>query len=273
MSENRFGGITVLFVMVALATFASPAYARPAYGVSCVSCHGGDGFGNTVDGAMMSVVGTSQSTIPAGQFGDPDRGEGPLAAFLASPGGTFNLVIALDDPSDYSIPFDPEAWGIVFSHVSHTDPDFQTGNPDPLSWRDDQLLLVGALEYGVMVPPEPAPLPLDESEWTLYTDSSTGVQYYGSTGEGGHAWSGPLSLMLTVTVPGGVLPGWYDLEASIAGWDYGYSQGSFAFYDDEHFYLNVVPEPGAVGLVGIGALLLLNRRRNRNRRHAARGRR
>lgn len=81
------------------------------------------------------------------------------------------------------------------------------------------------------------------------------MQYYTSADTYGHAWVGPLVLSVIVNVPAGVLEGWYDLEASIAGED---DQG--IFYDDEHFYLHVRPEPATYLLLSAGAVLLLRRR-------------
>lgn len=247
-----------------IGAMAPSVQARPSYGESCKTCHGSDGFGHTVSGAMLDVIGTSSSIIPEGQFGDPDRGVGPLDTYTAMPGGTFDLVIQLNDPSPL---FSPQKWSAGFKHIEHTDPDYQAGNPDPLTWRDAQLILAGAQEYGTVFPPDPAPLPVNESDWTLYTDTflSVDTQFYGSTGDGGHVWAGPTMLSLMVTVPVSVIPGWYDLEIMVAGWDYDHPTGSYAFYDDEHFYLNVIPEPGTIGILIAPMVLGVGRcRRNRS---------
>lgn len=258
----RAGLAAVLALTVVLA-HVGEVEARPAYGSTCVACHSSDGFGNTVIGSMLSIDGNSLNEIPNAAFGDPDRGEGPLPTYTTTPGNTFSLKIDLADPGSYSTPFNPERWAVALRNIGHTDPDYQAGDPDPLTWRDNQLLLVGAEEFGVIFPGDPAPVPANESEWTLYTDSSFApdVQYYATTGDGGHEWNGPLSLLLTVTVPAGVIPGWYDIDVSVQGWDYNNANGPFAFYDEAHFYLNVVPEPATLLLAASGAVVLFRNRR------------
>lgn len=257
--------IAAVLALISCLAFANDAQARPAYGRSCVECHGSNGFGNTVIGSMLSLTGTSSEEIPNAAFGDPDRGEGPLPTYTTTPGSAFSLVINVADPNSGPIPFNPEKWAVGLKNISHTDPDFQAGNADPLTWRDNQLLLVGAQEFGVIFPPDPAPVPANESEWTLYTDTfiTPDEQYYASSGDGGHAWTGPQTLTLDVTVPGGVLPGWYDIEVSVEGWDYAHEGRPFAFYDEAHFYLHVVPEPGTLLFAVGGFGMLFWKRRNR----------
>ncbi len=262
--SSRHACVAALCLVVLLA-HAATVEARPGYGQSCISCHGSGGFGNTVFGSMLSINGTSTAEIPNGAFGDPDRGEGPLPTYTTTPGNTFDLSITLSDPTNHDPSFFPLRFAVGIKNISNTDPDYQAGNPDTLTWRDNQLLLVGAQEFGVDFPDDPAPLPMNESQWTLYTDYTFVFeeQYYASTGDGGHEWNGPVTLLLTVTVPAGVLPGWYDIEVSTAGWDYGNPGGPFAFYDEAHFYLNVIPEPATYLLAASSIILLLRRRRHR----------
>ncbi len=262
MASTRWSIVVCVVFFVVLAQ-SHQASGRPLYGNSCISCHGSAGFGHDEIGSLMSITGTHLAEIPSGAFGDPDRGEGPLPTYTASPGSTFELSIHLDTPTG---PFLPERFAVGIKNIEHTDPDFQSGNLDPSSWRDGQLLLEGAQPYGVITPPNPAPLPTDESEWTLYTNFEE-LQYYASTGEGGHAWTGPVTLRLDVTVPSGVLPGWYDLEVTTAGWDRSNAAGQYAFVDQANFYLNVVPEPNCILLL-VGCLAALGlRSRHDSARH------
>ena len=106
--------------------------------------------------------------------------------------------------------------------------------------------------------PDPAPFPASAADWSLYSGLGTDIQYYGSTPDRGHEWMGQFQFSLLVSVPAGVVPGWYDIEVSSAGWDYGQS---LSFDDEEHFYLYVVPEPAASWLLVAGVLLLGDNRR------------
>jgi hypothetical protein len=258
MTLARLPGLYLAIFVLVFVYMEGTAAARPVYGNHCSNCHGTAGFGITVPNAVVDVVGTSQSTIPSGEFGDPDRGVGPLSTYTAVAGGTFNMLVQIKDTSTYSPPFVPTRWALALQDIFHTDPDYQNADPDPLNWRDAQLLMNGAMPPGGPVG-DPVPIPLDASEWSLYTNISN-EQYYATTADGGHAWIGAFLLSVTVTVPAGVWPGWYDLEISAAGWDY--DQSFFAFYDDEHFYLNVLPEPGGLSLLLIGALVMLRRTRS-----------
>lgn len=249
-----------LIIACCLTSIAAPdALARPAggFGSSCVDCHGGPFLeGREVPNALVDVLSGTHAEIPAGQFGDPDRGEGPLATYTASPGGTFELTIQIKDPDPLVV--QPLEWAAVLQRIRRTDPDFQAGNPDPLTWRDNQLALVGALMPGHAG----SDIPIDETGWTLQTDGGVynparqDFQYYTSADVFGHDWIGALLMSLTVTVPAGVIPGWYDLEISVAGLDTDY----YGFYDDEHFYLHVIPEPATALLAGAIAALALRRR-------------
>lgn len=245
-------------------SIASPAFARPSgfYGQGCVYCHtGGFLVGRSTPDAVLEVFSNQQSTIPPAQFGDPDRGEGPLPTYSAAPGGTFQLTLNVKDTTLYAEPFTPDRWALGMKHIYTTDPNYQNGDTDKNTWRNDQLTLVGAYNQGDESG-NPFPIPADQTGWTLQTDTSfmegSGVpiidehineQYYTSADSNGHEWIGPTTLQLTVTVPAGVLPGWYDIEMSGEGLDTDFN----AFYDEQHFYLHVaVPtNPGDVNCDGL----------------------
>lgn len=248
----------------ATAFSAAPAWARPSgfYGSSCFYCHtGGFLVGRSTPGAVLGISSVMQATIPPAQFGDPDRGEGPLPKYDAAPGGTFQLTLQIKDPSLYASPFSIETWALGFKRIYTTDPSYQNGDANKLTWQDAQLTLVGAHNQGD-TSGIPYPIPTDETDWTLQTSTSflagsgtpeiddhENEQYYTSADTNGHAWKGPMTLQLTVTVPSGVQPGWYDLEVSAEGLDNNFE----AFYDEQHFYLHVaVPtNPGDVNCDGL----------------------
>ena len=239
----------------------SPAFARPLgqFGSACKTCHAGAiSNGRVVSDALFDIISSIQSEIPAGQFGDPDRGDGPLSTYVAEPGGTFDLLLQIKDPSPEVVV--PRVWAAELKQVYRTDADFQAGNLDKLTWLDGQLRLAGAMadtNGGNAIP-------VDETGWTAHTDAGFlsldhhGERYYTSSDTIGHPWIGPLTLPLAVTVPDGVPLGWYALEAAVVGRDV----DSRGFYDGEHFYLNVVPEPAA-GLVLLAGLATVVRHRPR----------
>jgi hypothetical protein len=251
-----------------IAVYASEALARPmgAFGTQCVNCHGGDFLnGQILTDQLLNVLGDFQAEIPDGSFGDPDRGEGLLAAYSAVPGGAFQLLLQIKEPDPEVII--PQYWAVAIKRIYATDPDFQAGDPNKLNWRNDQLTLLGAMPGGG----GSDFIPNDESEWFLQTDSSfffpahTDEQYYTSSDVYGHAWAGALQLSLMVTVPSGVLPGWYDIEVSIEGLDKDFR----GFYEEQHFYLNIVPEPATSVLAFIGLASMGLRRRGGAARQTA----
>lgn len=268
--SNAHRGAILCVSLGFLLGLAQSADARPSgfYGSACSYCHTG-GFlsGRQTNGAMVAVQGDYVAEIPPGEFGDPDRGEGPLATYDAVPGGTFQLRVLIKNPQTYTQdPFTPSSWALGLKRIYATDPDYQAGNPNKLTWRDNQLQLVGA-QLPNPGAPDPSPIPLDETGWTLHTDASflaglpeadpfIDTQFYTSGDVYGHAWSGSVLLSLTVTVPAGVLPGWYDIELSSEGLDTNF----LSFYDEAHFYLRVVPEP-ATAILALAGLAWLGRRR------------
>lgn len=258
MCGRRLCFFNVAVGMIVLAS-AAQATARPfgVFGRDCSGCHGTGGIVGTdpqnLTGEMIDVVGDFASEIPPGEFGDPDRGEGPLQAYEAAPGSSFTLTIDITTP----VSIIPEAWSAELKRIERTDPDFQTGNPDSATWEDDALALIGAMLEGN----GSSAIPLDETGWTIHTDLSGGPtdgwEYYTSSDLNAHDWTGPVQLVLDVFVPGGVLPGWYDIEVAVAGVD----TSANGFYEDEHFYLHVIPEPATMLVLGAGALICCRRRR------------
>jgi hypothetical protein len=244
---------------VACATAASStALARPAgiFGSDCFSCHATSVLsGREVEDQLLNIVAPKNAEIPLGAFGDPDRGEGPLPTYTAAPGGSFVLTINITNPNVNVV--DPHVLSVALKRVFTTDPDFQAGVSDKSTWLDDGLFLAGAMA------PDNASTnyPADETGWTEHIDQSflvpdnVGERYYTSSDSSGHDFEGPRTLTLDVSVPAGVLPGWYDLEISVAGND------GPGFYEDAHFYLEVIPTPGAAAIITLAIAGAAARRR------------
>lgn len=256
---------------VAVIASAGSALARPTYGnANCSDCHSSAGFGNTVTNRLVDVVSGTTATIPNGAFGDPDRGEGPLASFSAAPGTTFQLTLSVKDPTAGSPSFAPNHYAVALRNFFTTDPDYQAGDTNTANWDEDMLQIPGATPFDIFNPPPPGPgpIPTGSADWWRHADTFGGAldgsYFYTSIAESGHDWfdpiqGGPQIMTLDIFVPAGVIPGWYDLTVSAQGVDFTHPSGFFAFYDEEHFYLEVTPEPATALLLGFG--LLVRRRR------------
>jgi len=249
-------------VAIGAGALAPAAHARPsgAFGSDCFSCHATNVLsGREVEDQLLEITAPKSAEIPLGAFGDPDRGVGPLPTFAAAPGASFALTIDITSPNVNVV--DPETLSVALKRVFTTDPDFQAGATDKSLWLDDALALTGAMAPGSASTIYPA----DETGWTEHIDDSfldpdnVGERYYTSSDTGGHAFDAPRTLTLDVFVPDGVIPGWYDLEVSLAGID---ADGA-GFYEDSHFYLEVIPAPGAGAALALGLAAAGARRRRR----------
>lgn len=153
---------------------ASSARARPlgGFGERCENCHAGEiAFGGReLPNAFLDVLSDTHSQIPPGQYGDPDRGVGPLSSYTAVPGGSFELRLQVKEPDP--LISSPLAWAAALHDIYTTDPDSRT-NPDNTTWRDDALVMLNARADGNgSVIGDPYPLPTSAKQWTLHTDSS-----------------------------------------------------------------------------------------------------
>lgn len=86
----RIGGTLPMLSMIVLFAVTAPAMAEPAWGASCLSCHGQWQAGSLAVIDADGLVDPDESST-----GAPDRG--PLPTFRTSPGRTRTLVVELGD--------------------------------------------------------------------------------------------------------------------------------------------------------------------------------
>ncbi len=94
-----------------------------------------------------------------------------------------------------------------------------------------------------------------DPSWTNF-----GTYFTWPSGGGVATWTGPTTLTYLLGVDASTPLDVYDLEFAVG------VKGGGLRYDDEHFYLNVVPEPGALllltpALTGLGICLYRRRRK------------
>jgi len=197
-------------------------FAFPSFGESCSGCHGTNVGGTNPN--KMSVTGFDTLLDLGTQLDGKVRGE--LSTFTASPGDTVTLQMTVTDNS--------QAYGVQLKRLYKpgqqinalnflTSPMYGTGSVPP--WVDDG------------------------------GDPVLGPQYFyqGVIGAGvGSVYN--FDLVLDPNTPLDV----YDLEFAIAGGGGSFSgNGPTSWYQDEHFYLQVVdviPEPSTFALAGLGII-------------------
>jgi hypothetical protein len=171
----------------------------------------------------MEVSGTEELLDLETQLDGNQRG--PLKTFTVTPGDTVSLeMTVLDGSLHYAVQLKRlETGGQKYSQDNKLD--WTDANGPENVWQ----------EWG-------AP--------TYYTKGA------GEAGTSGIPWDGTqMTYVFNMTLDAATPIDVYDLEFAVA-------TGGFA-YQDEHFYLNVVPEPSAVVLAGLGLLGLLAWRRRR----------
>ncbi len=223
----------ILMVGLLVVMVAGSAQAKPEFNnSSCNNCHA------EFDGNEIDVSGTDPPGLldpPAWDDGfTGSGGHGPLQAFTVAPGGTVSL-------------------------TGET-----LGNAELLSAA---LNLKRFQKWGDMGSALQSYVDLANSGagWTVRHDALLGDALYFTQRIG--TSRGPFSFDLTIlpTTP----PGLYDLEFAAAGGipsgDPPPPFGQPVWHSDEHFYLQVVPEPGALAMLAgcLAALGLWARRRKK----------
>jgi PEP-CTERM motif len=172
----------------------------------------------------MQIIGFDGMADPdESATGATDRGM--LKFFEVTPGGTVDLTVRIDFQDMQDVMYSIQLKRMETSGVVGGGTLVQS--PDP-SWFE---------QTGTDFPDPDRP-------------------YYTTTDFDGTPYTGPAEYTFTMTVDPSTDPDFYDLEFALAG------QPGF-FYMDEHFYLNVVPEPTTVLALGLAACAPLLRRRTR----------
>ena len=184
-------------------------------GERCADCHGTDVGGTNPN--KMEVTGFDTLLDLGTQLDGKTRGL--LKTFTAAPGDTVTLQMTVTDNS--------EKYGIELKRLYKSGQEVSVLNflTDPMYGTDS-------------VPP-----------WTNYgADPVNGPQWFAQgviDADVGSVYD--FDLILDPNTPFDV----YDLEFAIAG---GPAYQSGSWYQDEHFYLQVIPEPSTIALAGLGMI-------------------
>ena len=232
----------LLWVSMNYQTMAHPPNAI-VHGNSCATCHelapgdGGLQGGGEERRNALSVI-SDQELDPDESQGTPPEGwtdRGALKLFTAEPGQTINLTMQVENgATEYAV---------------------QLKRLEKEGFSNSGNLLAS------YVTPDPLWIPQGFDERTYYTNSSDEFD--------GHDWvvgsTEPVEYSFALTLAANAPSDLYDLEFAVAGIDPATTNGKW--YGDEHFYLQVVPEPATnhtwFGMVLFTAFLCRSNRRGR----------
>ncbi|NOZ41429.1 MAG: PEP-CTERM sorting domain-containing protein [Planctomycetes bacterium] len=220
--------VAPMLALGVLFAFENVAQAFPGSAVgtgnSCASCHSSDGGSNPVQPTndpasdrvdALEILGEALLDLGDGNRND-GKDRGSLQVFTVQPGGTVDLTMQVLDGADkYAVQLKRlEKAGVL----GPADTDFLTGFVPDVSWFAQGV----PNTYYTSVP--------FSTSWAVVSPS------------------GPDPYTFSLTVDPGTPLNVYDLEFAVAG------HQNVRFYDDLHFYLNVVPEPNTLALLAVAGM-------------------
>jgi hypothetical protein len=206
---------TMMTTAACLLMTNNAAFALPNFGESCSACHGVNVGGMNPN--KMEVTGFD-TTLDLGVQLDGNV-RGLLSTFTALPGDTITLQMTVTDNA--------QTYGVQLKRL------YKSGQEVSL------LNFLTNPMYGTdSVPPwsNEGADPVNGPQWFTQGPIDGGV---------GSVYN--FDLVLDPNTPFDV----YDLEFAIAG---GGAYTPSSWYQDEHFYLQVIPEPGTLALAGLGMI-------------------
>ena len=224
-----------VFFAVACATLlfvATPGFAKPDFGRDCKGCHGII-EGGTEDSSVIDVF--DHDTVI--DLAADTRGE--LKVFQVAQGGTRTLSVEILGDSN-SLPlssFDTYAVQLKrFEVLGVENGGVLTYTPDG-TW----FFQTGTEEPNLLAP------------------------YFTDPEDRGFFWGfGPTAFTFDITVDANTPVDYYDLEFAVAG---RLDSDDSPFYGDEHFYLQVIPEPTTLAILAVfGCVWFSGRRIDRKAR-------
>jgi hypothetical protein len=175
------------------------------------------------------LVATAPEVVNFDAFADPDESgtgaedRGLLKVFTVEPGGTVDLEVLVDLEDALNVRFAVELKGMEAPGVVNG----------------------GTLVFDA------------DPDWNRQTGteiSDPTRPYYTTPQDEGIDYTDPRVFTFTMGIDETTPADFYDLEFALAG------QPGF-HYNDEHFYLRVIPEPGTLALIALGAAVGMTRRR------------